>query len=354
MRLRRALLASAFLLPTSHADTVPTNHTIDDAGPLVEWVPDTQGLCIGCGGSSFDASQLHNGTVTEFANTTPNQWTLGFNFTGTAIYIFFALPSDAAPQAGGFRLDTTQLGIFDFTSPGTDGQYNMLAYSNTSIPDGTHRFFIDVSPSQQVNFDYAIYTSNDPASSPTATTAPADQISTHQQSMAAVAGGTVGVLVLLGIAVALVFFCFHGRKRQKLGRVAAETKVLSSDHIGSTQSPRATPRQRHNVRVDLEVGAVLLDNSDTDTAGEVERLRAQIQRLVAERGEGGVSSVASTDATAGARRSLSTMKRAQTQAIREHETGYAMAADTLVHTDSGLRLTAGRVVEELPPTYVPE
>jgi hypothetical protein len=49
------------------------------------------------------------------------------------------------------------------------------------------------------------------------------------------------------------------------------------------------------------------------------------------------------------RRSLSTMKREQTRVVRENEESYR-GVDSLVHTDSGLRLTPGRV-NELPPNY---
>jgi hypothetical protein len=52
-------------------------------------------------------------------------------------------------------------------------------------------------------------------------------------------------------------------------------------------------------------------------------------------------------------RSLSMMKRDQTRALHDHERGVGVGvSDTLVHTDSGLRLTAGRVVDEVPPSYV--
>ncbi|KAJ7847666.1 hypothetical protein B0H13DRAFT_2362367 [Mycena leptocephala] len=52
-------------------------------------------------------------------------------------------------------------------------------------------------------------------------------------------------------------------------------------------------------------------------------------------------------------RSFSMMKRDQMRALHDHERGVGVGvSDTLVHTDSGLRLTAGRVVDEVPPSYV--
>ncbi|KAJ6583256.1 hypothetical protein B0H10DRAFT_1962253 [Mycena sp. CBHHK59/15] len=38
--------------------------------------------------------------------------------------------------------------------------------------------------------------------------------------------------------------------------------------------------------------------------------------------------------------------------VSAHRDRYS-AVDALVHTDSGLRLTAGRVADEVPPTYTP-
>ncbi|KAJ6522218.1 hypothetical protein DFH09DRAFT_1330697 [Mycena vulgaris] len=49
--------------------------------------------------------------------------------------------------------------------------------------------------------------------------------------------------------------------------------------------------------------------------------------------------------------SLSKMKREQVRVVRETQAGYE-TADAFVHTDGGLQLTAGRVVDDLPPTYV--
>lgn len=50
---------------------------------------------------------------------------------------------------------------------------------------------------------------------------------------------------------------------------------------------------------------------------------------------------------------LSTMKREQTRVVLENQHG-GRVEDLLVHTDSGLRLTAERVVAELPPRYMVE
>lgn len=48
---------------------------------------------------------------------------------------------------------------------------------------------------------------------------------------------------------------------------------------------------------------------------------------------------------------LSTMKRDQMRTVGEHTLPGGRARDVLVHTDSGMRLGPGPVVEELPPVY---
>ncbi|KAJ7101238.1 hypothetical protein B0H15DRAFT_406992 [Mycena belliarum] len=284
------------------------------------------------------------------------------NFTGTAIYVFFALPSHGSPQACGFRLDAENLGLFRFTSPST--QYNVLGYSNTSIPDGPHRFFIDVSTDQVVGFDYAVYTSNDPAppaisstsslvtstsSSPTAasSTAASTVSSKHSPPVAAIAGGAVGGIAFLVLVFVTLLVWRRRRKPRAKELLAAEAKPLSQPD--ETTRTSATPRRdsRHGPR-DLEAGETLLNTAGEET-GEVAQLRAEVQRLRAERPDASTSSlVAST-----VQRSLSTMKREQTQAVQD-QTGYRFSGEALVHTDSGLRLTPGRVVEELPPRYAPD
>jgi hypothetical protein len=78
--------------------------------------------------------------------------------------------------------------------------------------------------------------------------------------------------------------------------------------------------------------------------------RSDIASLVSTSMEG---SSAETWESASRARSLSMMKRDQIRALQDDERGVGVGvSDTLVHTDSGLRLTAGRVVDEVPPSYV--
>ncbi|KAF7343078.1 CBD9-like protein [Mycena venus] len=81
-------------------------------------------------------------------------------------------------------------------------------------------------------------------------------------------------------------------------------------------------------------------------ADELRTLKEEVQRLKDRAGEGTSTGASATVPT----RSLSTMKREQTRVVQDHQQGLGFT-DSLIHTDSGLRLTAGRMVDELPPTY---
>ncbi|KAJ7271274.1 hypothetical protein C8J57DRAFT_1508227 [Mycena rebaudengoi] len=131
------------------------------------------------------------------------------------------------------------------------------------------------------------------------------------------AGGVIGGVAL--IALALVAFLFLRRRRH-------------SDKLppGSTAQETDPPTLVEQVRL----------------------LHEQVQRLGVERDNAASGSSSSGGGGSSIGRSLSTMKSEQTRALRSHS-GYANgASDSLTHTDSGLRLTAGRTVDEAPPpTY---
>ncbi|KAJ7643161.1 hypothetical protein DFH06DRAFT_602977 [Mycena polygramma] len=443
----------SFGLLASAVSAVPTNHTIDDAGPRVRYIPSTDGLCVGCAPTSqYDRSQLNNGTVTTYSVTDGVPRAIEMNFTGTAIYIFVAAAS--APtyleQRFGIALDVPRDGPeFILTAPPFYAQYNILAYKNTSLADGAHTLQLQFSSNTAVNFDYAVYTSNDPA--------PPE--SKRKPHAAAIAGGTVGGLAGALAIIAIVVW----RRRRHLraehtsgkgsasvaesplpphGRAAAAKEASQSQessapvpgdgekvasilaasinesglpllspaneyaHQWDTETPArgdgqdietmrvssndGLPRPPPGARVMPEgdvhdrnsaiprgdgedVAAILaarvlaleaqMATQQRDSSAHVHgdgsealaakllALEAEVKQLKAERGEGS-SSASNTDA-ASLTRSLSTMKRDQSRTVRDHQEGYT-GADALMHTDSGLRLTAERTVPELPPTYAAE
>jgi hypothetical protein len=59
-----------------------TNHTIDDAGPLVRYIPFTEGLCVGCAPVQYNRSELNNGTITTYPTNADALAAVEMNFTG--------------------------------------------------------------------------------------------------------------------------------------------------------------------------------------------------------------------------------------------------------------------------------
>ncbi|KAF8193549.1 hypothetical protein K438DRAFT_1828837 [Mycena galopus ATCC 62051] len=171
--------------------------------------------------------------------------------------------------------------------------------------------------------------------------------------LGAIAGGTLAGCALLGV-LGTVLLC-RRRLRPRSRDVSPSIEEAPLPPLGGavTTIPKEGTENGANLAVvheEISPG----DQTATALAAQVRALEAQVQQLMTERTERG----APTDSTAGSdvslpARSLSTMKREQTRAVRNHQEGYS-GADALLHTDSGLRLTAGRIVDELPPTYAAE
>ncbi|KAJ7092871.1 hypothetical protein B0H15DRAFT_972491 [Mycena belliarum] len=337
---------------------VLTNHTIDDAGPLVRYIPADAGLCIGCVPSGqYNPAFLNNGTVTNYVDEDNDKRAIEFDFKGSALYVYFAIPNKPTPvlQQCGFALDGVKADpslLQNF--PALKDQYNILAYGNPSIQDGPHTFQIQLSNNTEVNFDYAVFTSDDaePISSASATSSGSSTItlSTSQsQSLAhsaststsiaaatknkpigAIVGGTVaGAVMILAVILGLILWR-HGRRRNEprsLNMVEAsyQPPVMSAANQPAPEAPD----------VGVAVPGVV------QLADEMRMLREKVQRL----GEG--SSAGSE--TASISPAFSSMKRQQMAVVGDLADGDQ--GEALVHTDSGLR---GRIVQELPPTYVPE
>ncbi|KAJ7635735.1 hypothetical protein DFH06DRAFT_1336380 [Mycena polygramma] len=288
-----------------------TNHTIDDANSQVDYLPSgfVGMACDGCNDAgameewALDPTKLENGTFSAF------------------------LPPGLSSKG-----DTAM--EFSFTV-----QYNVSAYANSSLSNSFHTFKMGVTG--QVLFDYAVYTSDDgdPAGSSqvsSSTAAPqktSSSVAKNTAPVAAIAGGVVGAVALIGILFLSLFIVRRARRNNVRGRdtpAMEESGPASTDAFFTATSRGQEPLSAEQFRI----------------------LQQQVQRLE-QRVEG--SGSASSDTTS-LGRSLSTMKREQTRALQDSGQGRHIT-DTLVHTDSGLRLTAGRgadegVVHELPPTYV--
>ncbi|KAJ7429644.1 hypothetical protein B0H11DRAFT_2265178 [Mycena galericulata] len=381
--------ALLFILRVS---AVSTNHTVDDASPLVRYIPTNLKTCVGCvPPGEFDTSHLLNGTVTIFEDDVVTPGILH----GTAIYLFLAQPSTAILADVGmgcdFYIDGQRVGPSYESAPQNVTQYDMLAYANTSLADGPHTFVCDTT-FFRTNFDFLIYTSNDPdpssSASPSGSSTPTGISSTPSEarsssppsplpagaavttpktkdSVSAIAGAALGVAALLFLLTAL---CLVRRRRK------SDSKSNSSSHseAGADTMPMlvkqpidAFPAARRSYLSSSSSSpfyayAESPRASESGVVDEIRSLRAQMSRLeerVAVTGEGGMER---SSAAVPVRRSVSSMKRDQTRALLEDQDFYE-GRDSLVHTDSGIRLFAGRTravgvvdVEELPPTYMAE
>ncbi|KAJ6564718.1 hypothetical protein B0H19DRAFT_1259134 [Mycena capillaripes] len=351
---------------------------IDDTDPGVQYYPSPASLaCHGCQDDTdvdrygLDPRQLHNGSFSAFAtdqlvsDIVGNQESgLILNFIGTALYVFAAIPNgtvspsevswavtlDSVPQAGTLTLSV---------GPEDGPRYNVSIYSATDLEDGRHSFNLDVK--QGIIFDYAIYFSNDtdptltslsPASYPTGTSssiassdpsrgavspsATPSPSSAQKNSIPAIAGSAAGGLALV-LGASVGFVLFHRARRtqrpvtpdmEELGSVSGLSLSTESRDV-VVPGPRPGPQDAHAVAERLRI------------------LREEVQRLEQNAGTTG------SDSATLLGRSLSMMKREQTRALQDHDRRVGGGVtDILVHTDSGIMLTAGRAADELPPTYV--
>ncbi|KAJ7938869.1 hypothetical protein B0H13DRAFT_2301075 [Mycena leptocephala] len=321
---------------------VQTNQTIDDASPLVQKTAPSN--CPNCTDAKFwglDTSRLFDHTFSVFTE-------LELNFTGTGLYMFIVVPSTDNQTGFDFTMDGVAFARRFNTAPQKTPQYNVSAYTNTSIPNGPHTFRMGMSTDFDLGFfDYAIFTSDDPdpiASSSSQTPGPGTPTGSSRTStphkkrpVTEIAGGVVG-----GAALLLVFFVGlmfeSGSPSSNALIISKEAVTPAPDAMPPAQPPQvnsaAPPSEQDNAGVTAEQFRILQE--------ELQQLRQRIE---------GSSTTVSATRSESPGRSLSTMKREQTRALVEHARGSGVT-DTLVHTNSGLRLTAGRVADDPPPTYV--
>ncbi|KAJ7197910.1 hypothetical protein GGX14DRAFT_667054 [Mycena pura] len=134
-----------------------TNHTIDDADPLVTYRGTIDRSLTG-----FDPTRLNDGTVTFIpAPATDDSSAISINFTGTAVYVFIAYPAGRNDSLGsGFtaRIDGGPNGVWAVSRP--TAMYNHLAYQNTVLANAPHNLVLHGHTEWELYFDYVIYTSD--------------------------------------------------------------------------------------------------------------------------------------------------------------------------------------------------
>ncbi|KAJ7487073.1 hypothetical protein FB451DRAFT_1228680 [Mycena latifolia] len=229
---------------------------------------------------------------------------------------------------------TTYLTDFPVTVTAPDGAFTTSAptpatYSGTGAPDVSPN---TATPTSGINA----------ASSILSNVGSTSHASPHTTlPVAAIAGGAaVGVAALLALLAGLII-C-HNRRSRSSRRTTSGIEEgqppsqgdgkLTKEFISRSGGPSS------------EYPAQSLEQ-DATMAARVRILEEEVQRLRTQEGSAARSGPSSLV------RPLSTMKREQTQIALESQQGH-LAGDLFVHTDSGLRLTAGRVLSEAPPTYV--
>ncbi|KAJ3929066.1 MAG: hypothetical protein NXY57DRAFT_900799 [Lentinula lateritia] len=164
------------------AVTGAVNRSIDDTlgdsvtGQRPIFLPTTSGTWEDetCAGKFLSVYPLAFGGTYTAATYNPGLQNISitFDFTGTAIYVYFILANNPAPgitatTAANFTLNGSLVGTFNH-SPNTstsapDFQFNQsaLAFSKAGLKNVTHQMVISTSGLSEdvwVNFDYALYT----------------------------------------------------------------------------------------------------------------------------------------------------------------------------------------------------
>ncbi|KAJ7075200.1 hypothetical protein B0H15DRAFT_956684 [Mycena belliarum] len=316
-------------------------------------VPFRDTLCQACnlgkdltGAGPFDATQLFNGTVTSFLPSSLPASTvievdagvgprddnaihrIEFDFNADPETSLEPVQDKRFHLSCSFTLDGAFVGNLS-RSPhdGGPGSYNILAYRNLSIPDGAHNMRIDIN-SGLFNFDYAIHTSFDldPSSSSlspstSSLAGPTSSGLSHAQGPAVVpnrnskasavviASSTIAGVAAILVVISGILLCRRTRRQVSVSPSHAAESGLAAAHSGGEKAISlmdSEPAPRPTVTLqDSGPSAVAV----TD---ELRVLREQLARLE-ERVDGG--SLVGLEAGPPTR-SLSTMKRQQTQALQ--------------------------------------
>ncbi|KAG6915336.1 hypothetical protein DXG01_012108 [Tephrocybe rancida] len=258
-----------------------TNRTIDDTvGDLVTGVKPTYlpyaWQTPACGGCAVKPplDDVFLGTYSALTYMQENfpSMSIQFSFKGTAIYVYFILANNVAPQVttetlANFTLDGQLVSTFNhIPSNSPDYQFNSLVFSKDGLSNVQHTLSISTTGNRHLytNFDYAHYTfvhtltflqaqfddtpvsssSSTSSTSPT-TTSPTTTATPPTKAqpvpVGAIAGGVIGGVLLLLVAL-LIFLCLRRRKQRIIPSTYAEgtDEAFSIDGFSSTTGP-STP-----------------------------------------------------------------------------------------------------------------
>ncbi|KAF9497096.1 hypothetical protein BDN71DRAFT_636153 [Pleurotus eryngii] len=224
------------------AAAAPRNITIDDElgdeltgnrpsfSPLLGWAQGA--VCDGC--LKLDPGKTIQRTWHAHTRRSNETWSaVSFPFTGTAVFVYCILANNltgiTALANYSFFLDGAEVGRFiHVPENGSDFQYNVLVYSNTSVPNGNHTF--QLLADSNVNdtlilFDYAQYTLDIDAPATIRAqlldteSPPANQQSNSTaspQQTAAIVAGVLGGVAIIGLGI-ILFLLRHRLRRRPAG-----------------------------------------------------------------------------------------------------------------------------------------
>ncbi|KAJ3770466.1 hypothetical protein FB446DRAFT_744175 [Lentinula raphanica] len=245
--LTNIFLLCAYLCQIQLVSAVGVNRSIDDTlgdsvtGDRPTYLPGTSGVwedntCAGCALAPATAKAFDGTYTAATYNPNLNNISISFDFTGTAIYVFFILannpdPGVSASTAANFTLDGNLVSTFNHSPNSSSSAPNFyfndsaLAFSKTGMKNISHQMVISTSglnSNYYLNFDYALYTfqnlGTSTVSSSSATSSPTDDSTSGQSdskpvSVGAIVGGVIGGLAAVAIIGAAWFFCFRRNKK---------------------------------------------------------------------------------------------------------------------------------------------
>ncbi|KAJ7177199.1 hypothetical protein C8R46DRAFT_1188782 [Mycena filopes] len=346
------------------------NHTVDDTSPRINCYglgPANGLIWAGCEDRlvsqfGFDPSRIFKHTVTTFpainkTNGVPANG-LELNFTGTAFYIFIAVPETnidigtsgltpyPAEFSGSISLDGGPVshGAFTRNSPAStftvksrlNEQYLCLWFT-TGIPDGPHTVQVD-SGGNPLMFDYAVYTRRRKRTEEKEITPAMEESGPRRPPTVDAADDPVELRLN-----------WSPRLSTSADTVTAQTSLVSPTTVSSEGTIVDQIQQLQETKFSTSPGNGLV----IELADQVRVLTEQVQQLQQRSATDPEPVAAPTPTPNSLQRFLSTMNREQTRALADYARD-PRVTDNLVHTDRGLQLTAGRVMDKSPPAYARE
>ncbi|KAJ7249673.1 hypothetical protein C8J57DRAFT_1475186 [Mycena rebaudengoi] len=334
---------------------VPQNFTVEDTDPSVRYlVRDTGDVDLDIRQVSPSLAQQEAcSNNTCIACNVASQTRVELKFSGTAFYV--ATVMGPGPVRSFINIDGVAFAYNtqapNFINASVPIPRSNFFYGNNALANGSHIVLIDVE-TWEFHFDYFIYTldtdtilAGSTASAPISTTNSADTptqtslsvTAKKKTSVAPIAGGVVAGVLFLSLAVGIFLYRRSRRWNER------KPIVIPAREKGSPKSNLTAPMTQHppQLRIDMEPAPPLEE--------EVRLLREKVQRL-----EANTAAVSDSAAGSSVTRSLSTMKTEQTRALHEGHRVYrdvSEVRDSLVETDSGLRLMADVVGNPPPPLY---